>query len=323
MTKKVLSAMLAVVMCVSLTACGGGKENSNHEGSDHEELLQMLENGEYESAHYYIDNLKRQEEEANKEENKESDGKESILSELYGEWLVQNAYDEDNVIESVSFDGDNTCKIGNKDYKWRINYEHESSVSLYVTEGEKKIYNAYMSTEDREQSLSLSKIIEEETGRAESIGAYRKAANYDKIEINVDNFLQYFELVEKVEFTKDSFGDVSGLSFSQYVMIKEEYLDKVSDLSKVVVELDFTYGKKSIVVDLANQTYTLGTDYELNTYDREPIKGQFYLSFEDGYPVSYKLSNSSSHYNSSASMVTDYRTDMQVLRVEGALYLMK
>ena len=319
MTKKVLGLMLALVMCVSLTACGGGKENSNHEGVDHEQLLQMLENGEYENAHYYIDNLKRQDAEANKEDEE----KVSALPELYGEWILQYSHVEDTVVESISVKDDNTCKIGDKEYKWRVNYEQEKSASLYVTEGESQVYSMYLNLENREQSLSLNKILEEDTGRTESVGSYRKAANYDKIEITTDNFTEYFELVEEVEFTKDSFGDVSGLSYSQYVVIKEEYLDKVSDLSNVVVELDFTYGKKGITVDLVNQTYTLGIDYELNTYEREPIKGKFYLSLEDGFPVSYKLSNSSSYYNSSASVVTDYRTDMQVLRVEGALYLLK
>lgn len=314
MMRKVVSVGLAVILCVSLMACGGGKETS-----EHEELLQMLENGQYESAHSYIDNLKRQDAEEDKEEEK----KDSALAELYGEWLLKMAADEETVIESVEFKEDNTCKVGDEDYKWRVNYENDLSVSIYITDKEAQIYTVYMTIENREKYLSLGKILNETTGETEHLGQYRKTADYDKLEITADNFAEYFELVDVVEFTKDSFGDVSGLSYSQYVMIKEEYLDKVSDLSNVVVELDFTYGEKPITVDLANQTYTLGTDYKLSTYDHESITGRFYLSTEDGVPVNFQLNNSTCFYSSSNSAVCNYRTDMQVLRIEGALYLMK
>lgn len=221
----------------------------------------MLDNGEYESAHYYIDNLKRQA----AEEAESDEEKESLLPNLYGEWIVSSNYGNEDAFEKISFDDDSR----------------------------------------------------------KSIAEYKNLGLYEVIEITAENWDEYFEITEEGSFNKDAFGDFSSFYLSQYISLKEEYVDRVStNLSDVVMELDFTYGKKGCQVDGANETYTLTDSYEVSEYDYD--SSAYKLTYgsidEEEY---YRATIMSGSWNKENGYIDNYRTEPQVLRVQGSLYLLK
>lgn len=309
--KKYVWILLAAVMCLALTACGSESE------SEHEELLKMLDNGEYESAHYYIDNLKRQaEEEAESDEEKES-----LLPNLYGEWIVSSNYGNEDAFEKISFDEDGTCTIGDSSFRWRLNNEYENSFDVKISKDETIKYNVSISLSGKEPSLSLSEVLDDDSRK--SIAEYKNLGLYEVIEITAENWDEYFEITEKGNFNKDAFGDFSSFYLSQYISLKEEYVDRVStNLSDVVMELDFTYGKKGCQVDGANETYTLTDSYEVSEYDYD--SSAYKLTYgsidEEEY---YRATIMSGSWNKENGYIDNYRTEPQVLRVQGSLYLLK
>lgn len=122
----------------------------------------------------------------------------------------------------------------------------DTYINVDVTEGEARKYRVGMSLGNKEISLSLSEY-EGEDGMTKSIGDYRNLDFYDAVEITAENWDKYFELVDEGKFSENEFGEVTSFQYYQYLSLKEEYIDKFSNsLSKLVMELDFTYGKKAV-----------------------------------------------------------------------------
>lgn len=313
-TKKkeiLIVAGIVIVLCLLLSRCGG-------KSGEHDALLTMLEKGEYQSAHYYIDNLQRQE----IEEGKKDDKKESQLPKLYGEWTLSSNYGNEDAFEKVSFDKDGTCKIGNDTLKWRMTDEQDTYINVDVTEGEAKKYRVSVGTGNKEISLSLSKY-EGEEGMTKSVGEYRNLTFYDAIEITTENWDDYFEIVDEGKFGENAFGEVESFNYYQYLTLKEEYMDKFSSsLSELAMELDFTYGQKGCEVDLPNKKYTLLDSYEVDSYDHDSSIYTFnYSNYED--EVYYRTTLMSSYFNKEESYLSSFKTDMQVIRTQGTIYLLK
>lgn len=304
-------AGIIIVLCLLLSTCG-------NKSGEYDELLAMLENGEYQSAHYYIDSLQRKE----IEEGKSDEKKESQISLAYGEWTLSSDYGNDDAFETVSFDEDGTCKIGKDTLKWRMTDEQDTYINIDVTEGETKKYRVGLNTGNKEISLSLSQY-EGEDGMTRSVGEYKNLDFYEAVEITAENWDEYFEIVDEGKFGENAFGEVESFNYYQYLSLKEEYVGKFSNsLSKLAMELDFTYGKKGCEVDLANKKYTLTDSYEVDTYDYESSIYQFnYSNHED--EVYYRTTLMSSYFNKDENCLSGFKTDMEVVRVQGTIYLLK
>ena len=300
-----------VILCILLSNCG-------NKGGKYDQLIALLEKGEYQSAHYYIDSLQRKEQ----EENKKDDKKESQIAKLYGEWTVSSNYGNEDAFETVSFDKDGTCKIGKDSFKWRMTDEQDTYINVDVTEGEAKRYRVGLTLGNKEISLSLSEY-EGENGMTNSIGDYRNLDFYDAVEITAENWDEYFELVDEGKFGENEFGEVTSFQYYQYLSLKEEYIDKFSNsLSKLVMELDFTYGKKGCQVDFESKKYTLTDSYEVDTYERDSSIYSFnYSSYED--VAYYRTTLMSPYFNKENSYLSDFKTNMEIIRVQGTIYLLK
>lgn len=313
-TKKkqiLILAGIVVVLCLLLSTCG-------NKGGKYDELVAMLERGEYQSAHYYIDSLQRKA----IEEGKTDEEKESQLPLLYGEWTLSSNYGNEDAVESVSFDEDGTCKIGKETLKWRVTDEQDTYINVDVTEGETKSYRVGLNTGNQEISLSLSQY-EGEDGMTKSLGEYRNLDFYEAVEITAENWDEYFEIVDEGKFSENAFGEVENFTYNQYLCLKEKYVEKLSSsLSELVMELDFTYGKQGCQVDLENKKYTLLDSYEVDTYDHDSSIYQFsYSNHEDA--AYYRTSLMSSHFNGEGNYLSSFKTDMEIVRVQGTIYLLK
>lgn len=307
----IILGAIILVLCGILSTCG-------NKGSKYDELIALLEKGEYQSAHYYIDSLQRQE----IEEGKKDEQKESKLPKLYGEWTLSSNYGNEDVIQTVTFNEDGTCTIGSESLKWRMTDEQDTYINVDVTEGETKKYRVGVSTANKEISLSLSRY-EGQDGMTKNVGEYKNLAFYDAIEITTENWDEYFEIVDEGKFGENAFGEVESFNYYQYLALKEEYIDKFSSsLSELAMELDFTYGQKGCQVDLENKKYTLTDSYEVDTYDHESSIYTFhYSSYENG--VYYRTTLMSSYFNKEESYLGGFKTDMEVLRTQGTIYLLK
>ena len=304
-------AGIVIVLCLLLSTCG-------NKSGKYDDLIAMLEKGEYQSAHYYIDSLQRKE----IEEGKTDEKKESQISLLYGEWTLSSNYGNEDAFDKVSFDKDGSCKIGKDSLQWRMTDEQDTYINIDVTEGETKAYRVGLSLGNKEITLSLSQY-EGEDGMTKSVGDYRNLDFYEAIEITPENWDTYFEIVDEGKFSENAFGEVESFNYYQYLSLKEEYVDKFSNsLSKLVMELDFTYGKKGCEVDLQNKKYNLLDSYEVDTYDRDSSIYQFsYSNYED--EVYYRTTLMSSYFNKEGSYLSDFKTGMEVIRVQGTIYLLK
>ncbi len=312
-TKKkeiLIVAGIVVVLCLLLSRCGG-------KNGKYDPLIAFLEKGEYQSAHYYIDSLQRQE----IEEGKKDEQKESKLPKLYGEWTLSSNYGNEDAFEKVSFDKDGTCKIGNDTLKWRMTNEYDTSLDIDVTEGENKKYRVSVNMGGKEITLSMSRY--ENDINTSSVGEYRNLSLYDAIEITPENWDDYFEIVNDGFFGENAFGEVESFNYYQYLALKEEYVDKLSySLSKLVMELDFTYGQQGCQVDLANKKYTLTDSYVVDDYDHDSSVYTFnYANNND--ETYYRTQLMSAYYNKEGGYLSGFKTKMQVLRTQGTIYLLK
>ncbi len=314
MSKKqiIAVAIVIILVCLCLSMCGRGGAKS-----EHAQLLAMLEKGEYQSAHYYIDSLKAQA----IQEGKTEEEKESNLPMLYGEWTLTSTYETEKQIEKVSFNEDGTCKIGEESLKWRMRDEYETTVNIDISEGENVNYRASLNVGGKEPVLDMNLV--KEDGNGVGIGNYRNLALYEEIEITKENWDQYFELVEEGKFSDNAFGEFESFTYYQYLSLKSEYVDRISSsLSKLAMELDFTYGNKGCKLDKANKSYTLTDSYDVSDYDYESSIHEFsYGEYED--ELYYRTTLMSAYYNEDESYLSSFKTDMKVLRTQGSIYLLK
>lgn len=137
--------------------------------------------------------------------------------------------------------------------------------------------------------------------------------------INTDNWQEYFEFDTKVDWKKDDFGDITGLSVSQNIKLKDKYHDKLAKKSIIKFKIEGKQYVRTINIDTANQKYTLGnsagaiTDYE--TTVKMDMKKNGLSSFSDYFYLTPFIELS----RGSMPIVED----CSVTRVEGTLYLYK
>ena len=135
--------------------------------------------------------------------------------------------------------------------------------------------------------------------------------------INTDNWQEYFEFYTKVDWRKDDFGDITGLSASQNIKLKDIYHDKLVKKSVIKFKIEGKSYARSINIDAANQKYTLGSsvgvinDYE--TTVKMELKKNDSPSFSDNFYTTPFIELSSG--------VMPTIEDYNITKAEGTLYL--
>ena len=139
----------------------------------------------------------------------------------------------------------------------------------------------------------------------------------NEIVISMDNWQEYFEFDTKVNWRKDDFGDIIGLSVSQNIKLKDIYHDKLAKKSIIKFKIEGKDYVRSINIDTVNKKYTLGnpvgitTDYK--TTVKMDMKKNYLLSFSDSFYITPFIDLS----RGSMPIIEDY----SVTRAEGTLYL--
>ena len=106
------------------------------------------------------------------------------------------------------------------------------------------------------------------------------------IEITLDNWQQYFEIQEIINWHEDEFGDTSSLWVRYVLCVKAEYADRiVLEESDVAVEYIKYEQTVPVTIDFANKEYVFGNVDKENAFEN---KGQDrllkeYDAFLEGY----------------------------------------
>ncbi|MBP1576730.1 MAG: hypothetical protein J6A68_04270 [Oscillospiraceae bacterium] len=273
--KRCLAFLMALVFCVLLCSCSAG---------EHQELLDLLDEGRYSEAVDYINQLAKEEAQnggsggnnggngGNNGGSEEKSNAPHPLEKLpIGKWEAAYRESEDQVIRNAEFLENGKCILDGKEYLWEANSEsnayNESQFSVHILDGATKVYRAIFyknKTGGNDLFYAFSHIysLNEEGNTDKSMGTFIKPGDFEKIAITLENLFTYFEITEEfIKFNENKFGEATGVSVSQYLKLKQEYYDKlftVDSRSEISVEFryDSVYYKGNI--DLENRTFSYG-----------------------------------------------------------------
>ena len=153
--------------------------------------------------------------------------------------------------------------------------------------------------------------------------------SYKEVEITIDNWQEYFEIVPSEEWGTNGFGEADCLEFKLKFQLKDAYKDlltygqvgenQIFSTSEVTAEVRYNVTYYDVTVDFATQSYTKGGLGSANEY---------YGGEETSIQTFSFTPRSSSNYISYTYISPD-STDPQmkvwdnieVLRIQGTLYL--
>lgn len=252
---------------------------------------------------------------------KDGDNDTKIVSEYMGEWKANSLKSRDNdeityKVATITLQEDGTCIYKGESAKWE-----------YVAE-----LNQFIFTLDR-NGVSGTLEIAEENGKTvlkynteiyyrptdfiakekEYINVGNTYSCKKEIEITLDNWDQYFEIVENTDWRKNAFGEAENLNISYSFKLKDEYQTAYDNdiaveihAEKVLVDIDLDLAEgKYCYLDVINETYDFNT---IETLTGNEIN---FFSCSDGYfeQNDIKVSN------------IEILKNIEILRIQGKIYL--
>ena len=139
--------------------------------------------------------------------------------------------------------------------------------------------------------------------------------DYEPIEITLDNWQDYFEVVEVPVWEENAFREIDSFNLRYEFRLKEEYYPRLNaEASNIVMEISYSYGAKPCKVDFENFTYELGE--RLRTATATNITDEFYDDNGKFYANPFGITS----YDPVTQEVR-YYDDVEMLRIQGTLYL--
>ena len=291
--KKAVSLILILAVCVSVCACGQPADSNLppeiQAPSQPTELAIPTSPPESTESH------------VNVEETPE-------FQAVLGKWTLID--EDDTVPGEIEFFEDYTCLVGGISYSWEL---HDASgagecVARILNIPERGYYNFML-------------FLKEDTGAYYAyihninMSIYAKPDDWEIIEITPENLFDYYELVnEDFYFIKDEFGEYKEYSFSQQLVLKEEYADRDfvhnDGLTKIVMEISYSMYNQQVDVDLENLTAVFTGEPRLDS-----TSTRIYTFTSDGCGLWSCLRGIG------GGML--YYDDIEILRTKGQLWLKK
>lgn len=317
--KKIVALLLVVGLCLSLSACGTSKYETLYK--KYQPLIDALENDDFEDA--YQELLSYQNgtatEDTGEGEKDDSAQKELVL----GEWLTTR---EESEVKNVVFDKDNVTIDGAK-YTYAIGdiYTAEN-FRVRVMEGDGLKYQLAMEKQSDTGLWQLSVTVPQGNGSFSYIASgLIRLADYTVVEITKDNFETYFELVEERTESKNSFGEVTTVYFTEY-WVSKAGTDRVNmSMSNVALEYTYLAVDRKGHYDGTSKAYTLGdVTYTYNDGGVLTSTTQMGDIWADGEFRYYGVNIQSRSFDDFGNEESIYcREDITLTRVQGTLYLQK
>lgn len=319
MFKRFLVLTLCLTLCVGMSACGGS--------SEHDRLLQMLDEHDYTGAVEYINGLAYE----YAQENNSGDTETYVYTTaLVGEWIPYNTK-EGVQVPKVVFNEDGTCAIDENNYLWTVQSEQTTNLFIEILDGATRVHTFSLSKDKNVGNIigSSGDIVKE------TWITFYNPAHFEVVELTVNNWNDYMEDQAYFSYDLNEFKEVKGIWANRQWRLKEAYYSHLwSSLTDVAVEYTLNSGNQFAQWDLATKTCTLSDRYELQMQDGTP---RIYTHTEklDGYGDSSTEDPDDSYYGyrymSSSGWTNDkeeqyfsnYYTNVQLTRVQGSLWLVK
>lgn len=299
--KKAISLLLALVMCLSLCACGGG---SDIETSPTEATADATES-QTESTEATVSNELAQ-----------------WLPYMCGEW--QTLYRDDvGKIEPVILSEDGTVRIGTRTLGWNCEYISASDIELQFCDGEEIMYGFSCMIQENGELTALIRIDSSE------IVLYKPSC-YETVSITPENFGEYFELRYEMEEVVNGFGEVEAVRVFVKWALKDTYFSRISKelmddtwdhnvIDSGAAEYSFEMGALTADIDLEEKTFAV-TEFvarEPETYVGEPVFTDYY-----GFNLTAEIVTSD-YLEAGVYSSPNSRHGFELARIELTLYLVK
>lgn len=253
--KRVFTLLLALVMAVSLLACGSGDKKAI------EEAQALIDSGNYESAIELLTSIEQYQQitemldealQMMQEQERQEQLAEAEF--LFGTWICL-----DDMSSTLIFREDGTCSFADQYDTWDSNFAYDNGVVTGIldtfTVGEYQGVPC-LSGETFGRNLSESGFF-----------AYRfiKEEDYEAlgpktVEITMENWEEYFELREiRLTYLND-FGEIDYVGFGYGIYLKEEYVEKLYtgyEAVSVAFKMEYDWCNRR-VTNPAQDDYVMG-----------------------------------------------------------------
>lgn len=322
--KKLAWLVLALIMCLTLCACS--KADNTYEKYD--ELIEYLESGNYDRAIGYIENM-RVSSDTLEQDGADTDADESSSNELLshplssymlGEWLYTPRTSDDQLAppcSAIVFNEDGTCTVDGNDASWKLSSEtHDDFLRIDIYEnGTPTLSAGYHANQD-----NLGVWPFDYYGGVDY--SWTNTTRYNIVELTVDNWKDYFELVTVEEYSENAFGELDRLHLYQQLELKGEKTQSITQ-PEFVVEISSAAAYYNITLDPVSRSYTIGdrgkdVDLEADIYtcrNTIPVFGNNYINADDN-------ADTESPFSKTVILVQSV-DDITVHRIQGSIIVAK
>lgn len=312
--KKLLCMILALIMVMSLCACGEGTTDNGQNNSS--------VNGNGTNQNVPTGNAG-----ANSGTNDDADADanvEAIKAALTGTWVpyTVNKYEDGSNI--ITFNEDGTIDMLGETYTWEVtSAESAEEGYLALYDGETKFYTAEFEIEDKVLNrLSFERVkgaddkyrLRDENSVYAPV--YYKESDFKIIEINSDNFADYFELGTFTKVAKDSFGDAEAIAIHYGYVLKEEYGTVKQNISFSAFEYTCALNQYTATADKTTAEYEKGGLEKEWPASTKMEEGATQPNLDENYGVYIKFTR----IDNFPTDTIDYPDNFEVLRATGTIY---
>ena len=232
--KRVLSLLLVIVVCLSLCACG--------KADNYEAAIALMEAENYDEAIALFSDLGNYEDSVQKLE-------ECTNIKAYNE--ASELYESGKFSEALAI----FSTLG--DYKDSMEKAAECEIAIAYE-------NAMVLLNDGQYEQAYSEFLK--------ISDYKDVpeilSHFAEVEITVDNWQNYFTIVEVPLYTKNDFNEVISIHFKNDLVLTEDSAARIFNTkdSKVIFELSIMTCPKNVVFDKNTGEYTIfdSTDFDFS-----------------------------------------------------------
>lgn len=179
---------------------------------------------------------------------------------------------------------------------------------------------AYMEAEDYESALA--EVVEMSNGSvyidntsdiedvAEEEEFEEEEPEVEAIEITLDNWQDYFEIVERDDVRKNAFDEITDVNKGWYIVLKDGF-EMVEYDTSIAIEYSAIDERRYYEIDKENGTLTIGERSEDRKFS---------------YSSTGKISRREEKLTCTASLsdkILTFPTDLQIVRIQGTLYIVK
>ena len=307
--KKVIFYLLSIILILALVGCNDNSSTKNKETTSSK--VSATEN-------------------SNKKIEK-FNGESEYLSAVTGVWIYEGDNTPRSGIKEVEIKDDYTIIIdgqkGAWDYPSFESFEGSSSFKKY-TEQDINNFKIWVEHTNATDEYTIQKIKRDDyydkfyTLRIEGY-SYVKKSDFNIVEINLQNYTDYFEISDYAHSVKDDFGDYIGGSYGVYLCIKDG-VEVDGDKSSVEYKYSFTNSYYGVSYDKNTDKYKLlGV---INKYNDVYTPTEKCTNREDGKYAG--IINSSEVLEAGPGMgvtnydyVTDYPENIKITGIKGKLFI--